>query len=138
MEDGKNNTQVAVGDNYIIPLPYRRMENLHIVFWLFKDIAWCLDIHWLGILMIVPTFTISLVIAWRTRHIMSERCHNIAICVWITANSYWMLSEFFGFDGNIIFGHFTYKYLALIPFFTGVLVLAFYYLIWKPKHKDAL
>ncbi len=27
---------------YNIPLKYRKMENLHIVFWLFKDISWCM------------------------------------------------------------------------------------------------
>ncbi|QES90898.1 hypothetical protein E0W69_003450 [Rhizosphaericola mali] len=111
------------------------MENLHIVFWLFKDISWCLTIKWLGILMIIPTLAIAMVIAWRTRQYMSELCHNLAITVWIMANSYWMLSEFFGFDTKIIIGKITYKELALIPFFTGVLILAFYYLIWYPKHK---
>jgi hypothetical protein len=25
---------------YNIPLKFRKMENLHIVFWLFKDVAW--------------------------------------------------------------------------------------------------
>ena len=27
---------------YAIPSRYRRLENLHIVFWLFKDISWCM------------------------------------------------------------------------------------------------
>lgn len=86
--------------------------------------------------MIVPTFVISLVIAWRTRQYMSELCHNIAISVWIAANSYWMISEFFGFDEKIVVGEITYKHLALIPFFTGVLILAYYYIYWKPRHKN--
>ncbi|WP_225321377.1 hypothetical protein [Rhizosphaericola mali] len=130
--ENKDNSQ---DKDYIIPLRYRKMENLHIVFWLFKDISWCLTIKWLGILMIIPTLAIAMVIAWRTRQYMSELCHNLAITVWIMANSYWMLSEFFGFDTKIIIGKITYKELALIPFFTGVLILAFYYLIWYPKHK---
>ena len=122
--------------NYIIPLRYRKMENLHIVFWLFKDISWCLIWKPLGIIMIIPTFVISLVIAWRTRQFVSEVCHNIAISVWIAANSYWMISEFFEFDTNIVTGNITYKHLALIPFLSGVLILAYYYLYWKPKHKN--
>ncbi|MGN6214775.1 hypothetical protein [Parafilimonas sp.] len=122
--------------NYVIPLRYRQMENLHIVFWLFKDISWCLIWKPLGIIMIVPTFIISLVIAWRTRQYMSELCHNIAISVWIAANSYWMISEFFEFDSKIVVGEITYKHLALIPFFTGVLILAYYYIYWKPLHKN--
>jgi len=74
--------------SYVIPLRYRKMENLHIVFWLFKDISWCLIWKPLGITMIVPTFVISLIIAWRTRQYVSELCHNVAISVWIAANSY--------------------------------------------------
>src|ERR1044072_1644681 len=122
----------TAAQNYIIPLRYRKMENLHIVFWLFKDISWCIIWRPLGILMIFPTFIISLVIAWRTRQYVSELCHNIAISVWIAANSYWMISEFFGFDEQIVTGAVTYKHLSLIPFLLGVLVLAYYYVYWKP------
>ncbi len=123
-------------DAYIIPMRYRKMENLHIVFWLFKDVAWCLGLTILGITMIIPTLSIALIISWRTRHIMAERCHNIAIAVWIAANSYWMISEFFGFDEHIVTGQITYKHLALIPFTIGLLVLGYYYLYWKIKYKD--
>jgi hypothetical protein len=89
----------------------------------------------LGITMIIPTLTISIIIAWRTRHIFSELCHNLAITVWIMANSFWMCSEFFGVDNNIVFGIVTVKHLAMIPFIIGILILAFYYLIHKPRHK---
>jgi hypothetical protein len=121
---------------YNIPFAYRKMENLHIVFWLFKDIAWCMFWKPLGIAMIIPTLTISIIIAWRTRKIFSELCHNLAISVWISANSFWMCSEFFGVDTHIFFGTVTVKELAMIPFITGVLILAYYYLIYKPRHKE--
>ncbi len=121
---------------YQIPIQYRKMENLHIVFWLFKDVAWCMFWEPLGIAMIFPTLAISIIIAWRTRHIMSELCHNIAITVWITANSYWMVSEFLHFDTKPLFATFTYKHLAIIPFSMGIVALIFYYLIWRPKHKN--
>jgi prepilin signal peptidase PulO-like enzyme (type II secretory pathway) len=123
---------------YNIPLRYRKMENLHIVFWLFKDVAWCMGWPPLGIAMIFPTLIISIIITWRTRQYMSELCHNVAITVWISANSYWMISEFLGFDTKLVFGHYTFKDLALIPFVTGVSILAFYYLYWKPRHKNEL
>jgi len=115
--------------SYVIPLRYRKMENLHIVFWLFKDISWCLIWKPLGITMIVPTFVISLIIAWRTRQYVSELCHNVAISVWIAANSYWMISEFFEFDSKFVAGSITYKHLALIPFLTGIVILAYYYIL---------
>ena len=123
---------------YNIPLRYRRMENLHIVFWLVKDISWCMIWRPLGILMIFPTLIISIIIAWRTRQYMSELCHNLAITVWIFANSYWMISEFLHFDSKKIYGDYTFKHLSLIPFVLGLLFLAFYYLIWKPRHKNEL
>jgi hypothetical protein len=121
---------------YRIPLQYRKMENLHIVFWLFKDVAWCLFWKPLGITMIIPTLAIAIVIAWRTRHLVSELCHNLAICLWIAANSYWMVSEFLGFDEHSIIGSITFKHLAIIPFTMGLLALAFYYLYYRPRHTQ--
>jgi hypothetical protein len=123
---------------YQIPIKYRKMENLHIVFWLFKDVAWCMIWRPLGIAMIFPTLLIAIIIAWRTRQLMSELCHNLAITVWIMANSYWMMSEFAGFDTKHLYGDFTYKHLAIIPFSLGLLCLGFYYFIWKPSHKEEL
>ena len=121
---------------YAIPIRYRKMENLHIVFWLLKDISWCMIWRPLGIAMIFPTLIIAIVIAFRTRQYMSEVCHNVAIVVWISANSYWMISEFLHFDTIVLFGQYTYKHLAIIPFITGILILAYYYLWWKPRHRD--
>lgn len=128
--------QASTSPVYSIPLGYRKMENLHIVFWLLKDISWCMIWKPLGISMIFPTLIISIVIAWRTRQFMSELCHNVAITVWIAANSYWMISEFFHFDTVVITGDITYKHLALIPFVTGILFLAYFYLYYQPRHKE--
>lgn len=121
--------------SYVIPLAYRRMENLHIVFWLFKDLSWCMFWRPLGIAMIFPTLIIAIVIAWRTRHMMSEWAHNVAIVLWIIANSYWMVSEFFHFDALPFYGSITYKYLAVVPFAAGILVLAWFYCWYAPRHK---
>jgi len=125
-------------DYYNIPIKYRRMENLHIVFWIFKDIGWCMGFTLLGITMIVPTLLISIIIAWRTRTIVSELCHNLAITVWISANSFWMCTEFFGVDHIAIGYGFTVKHLAMIPFLIGMLILAYYYIWYKPRHKGIL
>jgi hypothetical protein len=121
---------------YNIPLRYRKMENLHIVFWLFKDISWCMFWRPLGIAMIFPTLLIAIIIAWRTRQMVSELAHNLAIVVWITANSYWMISEFFQFDTKIIWGDISYKYLAIIPFLSGILILAWYYLWYSVRNRQ--
>lgn len=121
---------------YTIPLKYRKMENLHIVFWLFKDIGWCLIWKPLGIVMIFPTLIISMVIAWRTRHMMAELTHNLAITLWIFANSYWMSTEFLEIDANTVLGDITFRHLTLVPFLLGVVCLAYYYIIWAPRHPD--
>ena len=123
-------------DQYVIPVRFRKMENLHIVFWLFKDISWCMLWKPLGITMIFPTLIIAIVITIRTRKMMSEVCHNIAIVLWISANSYWMVSEFLRFDTLPLIGEYTFKHLALIPFLLGIAILGFYYLWWKPQHED--
>jgi hypothetical protein len=114
------------------------MENLHIVFWLLKDISWCMIWKPLGIAMIFPTLIIAIMIAIRTRQFMSEVCHNVAIVAWITANSYWMISEFLHFDSNPLFGNFTFKHLAIVPFMVGLLILAYYYIIWRSRHPEAV
>lgn len=115
-------------DLYVIPAKFRKMENLHILFWLIKDICWCMIFKALGIAMIFPTLAIALFIAWRTRHIVAELTHNIAIALWIFANSMWMISEFMGVDEKV-------KPFCLIPFGLGLLVLLYYYLIYAPLQK---
>jgi hypothetical protein len=114
-------------NQYIIPARFRKMENTHILFWLLKDISWCLSFKWLGIAMIVPTLTIAGIIVWRTRHLVSELTHNLAIFFWICANSFWMVTEFFGVDEHL-------KPYALIPFFLGTVPLIYYYGIYSPRH----
>lgn len=118
---------------YSIPARYRRLENLHIVFWLVKDISWCMIWKVLGIIMIIPTLSVAIYIAYRTREIKSELAHNLAVAFWISANSYWMISEFFGFDEVHIWGGYEGKHLAMIPFLIGVVILAWYYIIQRPK-----
>ena len=125
-------------ETYIISPAIQKMENLHIVFWLFKDISWCIICKSLGIIMIFPTLIVSIIIAWRTRQYISELCHNVAITLWILANSYWMISEFFEFDSTIITGNITCKRLTLIPFGLGVLILGAYYFYFKKNIKTIL
>lgn len=117
---------------YIIPARYRKMENMHIVFWLLKDISWCMTWKTLAVAMVVPTLTIAVIIAWRTKKIAAELAHNLAIAFWISANSLWMISEFFRFDTMVVWRTFTGKHLALIPFTIGALILLYYYLFQRP------
>lgn len=126
---------MAAQQAFSIPLRYRKMENLHIVFWLIKDLSWCMVWRPLGLLMIIPTITIAVIICWQSRKYVSETAHNLAIVFWISANSYWMISEFFNFETIHLVGIYTYKNLAVIPFGIGIFILAWYYLWWAPRNK---
>jgi prepilin signal peptidase PulO-like enzyme (type II secretory pathway) len=123
----------ANGALYTIPASYRRMENMHIAFWLLKDISWCMIWRELGLAMFIPTLIISIIISWRTKHMKSELAHNLAITFWICANGYWMISEFYHFDTIIVWQEYTGKHLALIPFLTGALILLYYYTVQRPR-----
>ena len=120
---------------YTIPARYRRMENMHIAFWLMKDISWCMLWKELGITMIVPTLSVAIWIAWRNRQIKSELAHNLAIVFWISANAYWMISEFFEFDTMEVWKSFTGKHFALIPFSIGAFILLYYYIVQRPREE---
>jgi hypothetical protein len=123
---------------YVIPARYRKMENMHIIFWLLKDVSWCMIWKLLGVVMIFPTLIISIIIAWRTRAFKSELAHNLAITFWISANSYWMISEFLGFDEVQIWHGIEGRHLTIIPFTIGVLILAYYYLFQKHREEKEL
>jgi hypothetical protein len=121
-----------------LPDTYRGLENLHIVFWLLKDMAWCMVWRPLGIMMVPPTLGIAIAIAWRSRSDASELAHCLATVCWIFANSYWMASEFFGFDTWHPLPGITGKQLTLVPFLLGIVILAYYYLVQRPRQKRLL
>lgn len=116
---------------YSIPARFRRIENLHILFWLLKDIAWAVNFRMLGVTMIIPTIIAALVITWQTRRIFSELVHNLAVVFWITANCSWMIGEFYGIDE----GTYGLRKLAIIPFSIGLLILAVYYLLYYTRRS---
>ncbi len=113
---------------YTIPSRYRKMENLHIVFWLIKDLSWAMLWKPLGIIMIIPTITAAIIISWQTRKIKSELLHNLAVVCWIVANCYWMLTEFFSTNDSL-------RYYAVIPFSVGIGIIVYYYSIVLPKEN---
>lgn len=114
---------------YTIPDRFRRIENLHIVFWLLKDISWAMLWKPVGLAMFVPTISVAILITWQTRKLASELYHNLAVVCWITANGYWMIVEFF-------WPQFDYlRYYAAIPFSTGIIFISIYYFVILPSEK---
>ena len=113
---------------YTVPLRHRRFENLHIVFWLMKDISWCMLWRALGVFMIVPTLGAAIFITWRARANRTDFAHNLAVVFWISANAWWMIAEFFEFDETPLWFGFSGRQFAMIPFLLGAVVLIWHYL----------
>lgn len=107
------------------PVPEKRaipiVDNLHILFWLIKDACWALMFRPGGMLMIIPTLSVAIYILWKSRHYRWELFHNIAVCLWISANSLWMTGEFFQWE---------LRPYAVILFLIGLSLLAVYYLFY--------
>ena len=121
IQDKPMTTNTSNEELYSIPARYRRIENLHIVFWLIKDLCWAMLWKPLGLVMIVPTIGAAMLITWQTRHIRAELLHNIAVVFWICANAYWMIAEFFSDNDEL-------RYYAAIPFSLGIITIAYYYI----------
>jgi len=79
-----------------------------------------------GIFMIFPTISVAFYILWKSRNIRAELFHNIAVCLWIAANSIWMIGEFFERET---------RHVAVILFLTGLGLLIFYYLFYFKKDQ---
>jgi hypothetical protein len=107
--------------NYSIPRKFRIAENMHIVFWLVKDMSWALKFRMLGVAMFIPTLLLALLITWQTRNIRSELYHNLAVTCWIIANGFWMICEFYWEELDYL------RYFTAIPFSIGLLFVAYYY-----------
>jgi hypothetical protein len=111
---------------YCIPERFRKIENLHILMWLLKDLCWAMLWKPLGIAMLVPTLIVAILITWQTRHLKSELFHNLAVAFWICANGYWMIIEFWGYDEEL-------RIYTAIPFVIGLFFIGLYYLVILPN-----
>lgn len=113
---------------------FRKIENLHIVFWLFKDASWAANIKWLGITMILPTLSISIYLLYKNWLDLEERYHNAAVSLWIFANSLWMMGEFFHLDEHPPY----LRRWCLLPFGLGITIILYYYLFIYKKEKKII
>ena len=105
---------------------YRGLEYLHIYLWLLKDICWVTDWKILGTFMIIPTIGFAILITYLQRNRRGEVVHNFAVLSWISANSTWMIGEFFYND--------TTRPIAIIFFCIGLLLLTSYYVALGLEH----
>lgn len=78
--------------------------------------------------MIAPTVTIAFYLMYRSRKIRSELYHNVAVCMWIMANSTWMMGEFMDKD---------LRGVAVVLFVIGLITLGVYYTLFFKKDRAA-
>jgi hypothetical protein len=97
----------------------RKTENLHIVFWLVKDLCWMMEFKTVGALMILPTLAMAFYVTYLSSQHLNTVLVNLAIIFWIIANSAWMLNDFYL---NVP------KSVSLIFFIAGIATILFY--IW--------
>ncbi len=126
-------TMSQSNERFELPLKLRKFENLHIIFWLVKDMSWSMGWRIMGISMIFPTLLLSIYLTKKFKENQSEWYHNMAVICWIVANSYWMISEFYGFEELIIFSWIKWVHLALIPFFIGLIFIVYFYLFVRKQ-----
>ena len=103
-----------------LSMKIRKFENFHILLWLIKDLCWVTLSKPLGIFMIVPTLSLAIYITAKNRFDKAELAHNLAVCFWITANSVWMIGEFYYED--------TFRSYAILFFLTGLIMMLTYYI----------
>jgi hypothetical protein len=114
--------QISVSPNF------RWLENGHILLWLIKDTCWASGFRPGGMLMILPTLAMAVFFLWKTRQVRAELFHNIAICLWIMANSVWMTGEFYKLDEQT-------KPVTVGLFVTGLILLLVYYGFFFAKDR---
>jgi hypothetical protein len=103
----------------------RKTENLHVVFWLFKDMCWMLEFKTAGAIMILPTLAMAFYVLYLSKNNFNLIIVNLAIIFWICANSAWMVSDFYN---NIP------KSISLIFFIGGILTMLVY--VWNTFIKQ--
>jgi hypothetical protein len=105
----------------------RKTENLHVVFWLFKDMCWMMEYKTAGALLILPTLAMAFYVLYLSKNKLDLIIVNVAIIFWICANSAWMMSDFYN-D--------LPKSVSLLFFIAGILTMFFY--VWiafiKPNY----
>lgn len=97
------------------------LEYAHVFLWLVKDLCWAQGWRTTGSIMVLPTIAVALLITWYQRNERLTLIHNLAISLWISSNSLWMLAEFFELEDSL-------KPISTIGFSLGLLLLAAGYL----------
>jgi len=105
----------------------RHLENLHIPLWLIKDTCWMMQWKTIGVSMVLPTVAVAIYICFITRKSPLRFWPNVAVTLWLSANSTWMLGEFFGFNFQIA---------ALSGFVAGMLAMTIFLVVYLKTERN--
>jgi len=105
-----------------------RLDNIHVVLWLIKDLCWVLEWKYLGLFMVFPTIGMALFIFLKSAKYSTSYFFNLAIVCWIIANSSWMIGELFFSETQMHHIYILTKYGASTLFIIGLGVLFLYLL----------
>ncbi len=97
------------------------MEYAHVFLWLVKDMCWAQGWKLAGTIMVIPTIVVAIILTWLQRFQSVTLAHNVAITLWITSNSLWMLAEFYKQEEIL-------KPVSTAGFALGLMVLGIQYL----------
>ena len=86
-----------------------------------------MDLKIMGIIMIVPTIAVAIYITLKSKDRPSDLWPNLAVVCWISANSVWMIGEFYFND--------TTRPIALVFFVIGFIAIGYHYLVSEPFWK---
>jgi len=111
-------------ENKVEATPLRNwhsFEYAHVFLWLIKDMCWAQGWVKLGTALVIPTVLVAYTITWIQRKVLITLIHNSAVSIWISANSLWMLAEFYHLEPVL-------KPWSFLGFGLGLLLLVAYYL----------
>ena len=106
------------------------LEYAHVFLWLVKDLCWAQGWKAAGSFMVIPTILVAMLITWHQRQERFTFIHNLAITVWISSNSLWMLAEFYEMESSL-------KPVSTVGFAAGLLILlSAYFIDWMRKWRS--
>lgn len=82
---------------------WRDYENVHVLFWLGKDIAWNGGYQALWVMFAVPTTLIALefvLVTFLTKQTFIDHMHYLAQLLWVSANLVWAIGELWHLDSD--------------------------------------
>ena len=114
--------------NPIIFFTVRGCENVHIYFWILKDLGWCMNIPWLGITGgLFAIIWLGILLKHAIFHSNNEEIYFIgSTFLWLFANYIWMI-------GNLLYDSDIFKFPAACIMMSSIWIIIIYAFFLKNK-----